>query len=225
MPSANVIHGNSSFSTFLNHATFAPQTRPWLTHCPSSINCLGPKLRAISSFQVLIKNWQNLSDTHLAQKIDQNVLPCRGFFFQPTCCGKTLWQKYCLYNSSIQRKCLHKQYPYHKGMRMFGEQPLARPKNVWQLSSANVIHQNSSFSKLLKHATFAPWTWLWPTDFSSWINFLVSKARAISAFDVLKRNYQKKIEIHVAKQKILIKTFYHLADFHFEQNFLKTHLT
>ena len=65
--SASATRQNSSFSNFLDHAVFAPRTRPWTTHFPSSINFLGPKARTISFLNVLTPHWRNLSEIHRAK--------------------------------------------------------------------------------------------------------------------------------------------------------------
>ena len=107
-------------------------------------------------------------------------------------------------------------------MRALSEQPPAGPKNFRQVPSASVIPQNSSFSRFLEHAIFAPRTRPWRYHFPPSINFLGSKARTISFLNVLTPHWQNLSEIHRAKPKLWTKTCHHVADFLFDQNFAKT---
>ena len=116
----------------------------------------------------------------------RNVSPCRGYSFRPTFCENALWQNYCLYDSRYTKTIVSTNHIHcHKGMRALSKQPPARPKNFRQVPPTNVTHHNSSFSKILDHASFAPRTRHWPYHFPSLINCLGPNARTISLPNVL----------------------------------------
>ena len=221
--SANVTRQNSSFARFLDHAIFAPRTRPWRDHFSPSINALGSSARTISFLKVLTPHWQNLSKINRAKpklwiktchhvadfRFDQN--------FAKAPCDKKIA---CAILDTKKESSPQAMSPSIKRCAERSHPP-AGPKTFRQVPSTNVTHQNSSFSRFLDHAISAPRTRPWRYHFPPSINFLGSSARTISFLNVLTPHWQNLGEIHRAKPKLWTKTRHHVADFLVDQNFAK----
>ena len=101
------------------------------------------------------RNWQNFSDTHLAKrnlwtKTWHDVAD--SFFdkkFAKTQSGENIACTIPQYN---EKNRLHKPYPYHQGDASAQRAALAGPKDFKQVSPADVINENSAFSRFLKQA-------------------------------------------------------------------------
>ena len=156
--------------------------------------------------------------------MNQNVSPCRGFSFRQNNCESAPWQKYCLYDSQYKERLVSTRHILcHNGMRALNKQPAASPTNFRQVPATSVTHQNSSFSRILNHAFFAPRIRPWSYHFPSSINVPAPKARAISFLNILTPQRRHLSETHRAKPILWTKTCHHVAGFLFDQKFAKAH--